>query len=187
MTYAPRMRRFEVTLIQREIIERQRHVTVSAASASEARDKALDIAFAPGAKWSAPYTPQSGDDIVRVFADHAEELRDETVADEGKVKLDRKTRGQVTRTINRLQTVESREFPSSSNPHRSYRTVIYQDGKVLCNCQGWTMKRGNNPRQCRHTAELIDGRQTRTDGEFIYIESLAHAAGTLSFSEEGGC
>lgn len=91
-------------------------------------------------------------------------------APEQQLKLDRKTRGQVRRVTNKLQTVERREFPSSSNPNVKYQTVIYQDGKVLCNCQGWTMKKGNKPRQCRHTEELIADRPTHTNGEFVYLD-----------------
>lgn len=88
-------------------------------------------------------------------------------------KLDRKTRGQVRRVTNKLKTVERRLFPSSSNPNRKYETVIYADGQVLCNCQGWTIKKAGKPRQCRHTEELIGNREVIDNGEYQFLAALA--------------
>jgi hypothetical protein len=81
--------------------------------------------------------------------------------------------GKFAASPTRLKTVERRVFTSSSNPNRTYETVIYQDGQVLCNCQGWTMKKAGKPRQCRHTAELIGDRDVIDNGEYQFLESLA--------------
>lgn len=84
-------------------------------------------------------------------------------------RLTRQERGQVRRVTNRLLTREHREFPSSSDPSKSYRTVALVDGKTMCNCRGWTIKKGDQARQCKHTRQLIAGRRVKDDGEFLYI------------------
>lgn len=92
-----------------------------------------------------------------------------------KLTFSRTVRGQITRATNRLNTVEAREFPSSSNPTKVYHAVVHVDGKVLCDCQGWTIKKQGKPRSCKHVLALIDGRDTRTDGEFLYITTTREA------------
>jgi hypothetical protein len=72
----------------------------------------------------------------------------------------RQQRGQAKRVANRMLTVERREFPSASNPAKSYTAVVHVGGKVMCDCM---------PRECKHTRAVVAGRATRTDGEFIYI------------------
>jgi ATP dependent DNA ligase-like protein len=71
------------------------------------------------------------------------------------------------------------EFPSSSGT-AVYRTVLGFDGKLLCNCKGWTMRRGDAPRHCKHTKKIAEGKRLVTRGEFVYladiVESLAHQA-----------
>lgn len=103
------------------------------------------------------------------------EQTEDKLLEERQPKLDRKTRGQVRRVTNKLKTLEKREFPSSSNPNRRYEAVIYIDGQILCNCQGWTIKKPGKPRQCRHTAELIGDRAVIDNGEFQFLASLATA------------
>jgi len=85
------------------------------------------------------------------------------------VRLTRAERGLVRRASNRLLVNEQREFPSSSQSGVSYRTVVMLDGKVMCECRGWTIKKRGQARQCRHAWELIADRPTRTDGEFLYL------------------
>lgn len=46
------------------------------------------------------------------------------------------------------------EFKSKSNPNNSYTVLLYDDGTTSCNCRGWTIKRSNKERGCRHTKEV---------------------------------
>jgi hypothetical protein len=69
-----------------------------------------------------------------------------------------------------MLTSERHEFASSSGPDVKYQTVVQVDGKVLCDCRGWTIKKDGRPRQCKHTREVIGGRPRRDDGEFVYLE-----------------
>lgn len=41
--------------------------------------------------------------------------------------------------------------PSSSDPSREYTTILWADGRVSCNCRGWTFKRPGQDRSCQHT------------------------------------
>lgn len=88
---------------------------------------------------------------------------------ESQPRLDRKTRGQVRRVGNRLMTVERRVFQSESSPGTSYTTTVYVDGRVLCDCRGWTVKKNGKPRQCKHTKEVIAGRPIHDDGDYQYL------------------
>ncbi len=90
-------------------------------------------------------------------------------AEEKQPRLDRKTRGQVRRVANRLATVERKVFQSESSPGKTYLAVVHVDGKVMCDCRGWTVKKDGKPRQSRHTKELIDGRAVHDDGDFQYL------------------
>jgi len=83
--------------------------------------------------------------------------------------MNRKEWGAVRRLTNKLLTNQHYEFSSSSNPNKVYRTVVMVDGKVMCNCRGWTIKKLGQPRQCKHTREVIGNRETRTDSDFIYL------------------
>lgn len=54
------------------------------------------------------------------------------------------------------------EFESDSNPSKHYQTVLYVDGKISCNCPGWTRQKsygGNQDysRTCRHVASVEMG------------------------------
>lgn len=67
-------------------------------------------------------------------------------------------------------------FPSKSSPGVNYHTVVADDGKLLCNCRGWTNKRGDQPRQCVHTKDVAarmsrDGFTTETRGEHVVVVS----------------
>lgn len=90
-------------------------------------------------------------------------------AAEDRPRFTRQERGLSRRVANRLLTIEFRDFPSKSNPDKSYRARVEVGGKVLCNCQGWTIKKAGQPRRCRHTDELIGKRTTRSDGEYLYL------------------
>lgn len=46
------------------------------------------------------------------------------------------------------------ESGSSSN---TYETLEYDDGTTSCNCRGWTIKRGDKPRSCKHTRMVDQG------------------------------
>lgn len=62
-------------------------------------------------------------------------------------------------------------FPSSSGPS-VYVTTLAEDGLLSCNCRGWTFRRGTQPRECKHTKEVIQQvKATRSVvGDFIYAE-----------------
>jgi len=83
-------------------------------------------------------------------------------------------RGFARRAANRMLTQEHREFPSESS-NAVYTTRVMLDGKVMCDCRGWTIKKSGQPRQCKHTREVIDARATRTDGEYLYVAALMSA------------
>lgn len=42
-------------------------------------------------------------------------------------------------------------FPSDTEPEKDYQTLLRMDGTSSCECRGWTMKRKNQPRSCKHT------------------------------------
>lgn len=81
----------------------------------------------------------------------------------------RTERGFAKRVANRMLTQERREFPSESDPRTVYTTRVMLDGKVMCDCRGWTIKKRGQPRRCKHTRELLGGRPLWTDGEFLYV------------------
>ncbi len=86
-----------------------------------------------------------------------------------KDRFTRAERGFAKRVANRMLTQERREFPSDSDPRVVYTTRVMLDGKVMCDCRGWTIKKAGQPRQCKHTREVIGERATHTDGEFLYV------------------
>lgn len=73
------------------------------------------------------------------------------------------------------QTPSEQQYESSSSPGTFYTAKIAADGKLLCNCRGWTNKRGSNPRHCTHTKQLINGSPVETRGEFVYVVKGATA------------
>ena len=60
-------------------------------------------------------------------------------------------------------------FPSSSDPNTTYTAIIATDGKLLCNCRGWTVRRGESARHCTHTKRIAGSRPVVTHGEFTYL------------------
>ena len=42
-----------------------------------------------------------------------------------------------------------RDFPSKSNPSKSYTVSVDEEGKLSCNCPAWTFKKGEE-RTCKH-------------------------------------
>lgn len=85
-----------------------------------------------------------------------------------KPRFTRAERGFAKRVANRMLTQERREFPSDSS-NTVYTTRVMLDGKVTCNCRGWTIKKAGQPRWCKHARELVGGRLMRRDGEFLYV------------------
>lgn len=61
------------------------------------------------------------------------------------------------------------DFPSKSSPGTVYRVQCGDDGKLTCNCRGWTNKRGTQARQCTHTKQYAAGRSVEERGEFVYL------------------
>lgn len=91
---------------------------------------------------------------------------------ETKPRFTRAERGFARRAANRMLTQEHREFTSDSDPRVTYTTRVMLDGKVMCSCRGWTIKKRGQPRWCKHTQALIGGRSARTDGDFLYVATL---------------
>src|SRR3972149_3895856 len=81
--------------------------------------------------------------------------------DASTVRVTRAERGRVRRVAARLLTNEHREFPSSSLAGVIYHARIMVDGKAMCDCRGWTIKKQGKPRQCKHTRDLLGGRAVR--------------------------
>jgi ATP-dependent DNA ligase len=54
-------------------------------------------------------------------------------------------------------------FPSSSSD-AVYTVTVKDDGAVSCNCRGWTVKRGDKPRECKHTREVLARRPSYGTG-----------------------
>lgn len=46
---------------------------------------------------------------------------------------------------------------TSSSGSSTYETLQYEDGTTSCNCRGWTIKRGDKPRSCKHTRAVDQG------------------------------
>ena len=47
------------------------------------------------------------------------------------------------------------QFKSKSNPNgKGYTALLYADGTTSCNCRGWTIKKSDKERGCRHTKEV---------------------------------
>ena len=49
-----------------------------------------------------------------------------------------------------------KSYPSSSNPKKSYEAQYNTlTGETACNCPGWTFKKGDLPRTCKHTVAIL--------------------------------
>lgn len=62
-------------------------------------------------------------------------------------------------------------FPSSSG-NATYTTQLNEDGSLTCDCRGWTMKRPDKPRECKHIKGLIkdNGWPRTVVGDLIVID-----------------
>jgi hypothetical protein len=70
------------------------------------------------------------------------------------------------------------KFPSSTGTAQ-YTVTLADDGKLLCDCKGWTMKRGTNPRHCKHTkavAAAATGSDLVTAGDYVFLVARPGAA-----------
>lgn len=58
----------------------------------------------------------------------------------------------------------------SSRGGGTYTATLADDGKLLCTCRGWTMRKPNQPRLCKHWRGLISDHQlaVETRGEFVF-------------------
>jgi len=87
----------------------------------------------------------------------------------------RAERGFAKKAANRMLTQEHREFESDTS-HAVYTTRVMLDGKLMCDCRGWTIKKRDQPRQCKHTREVVGERQTVIIGEFLYVAAYRPTA-----------
>jgi hypothetical protein len=92
----------------------------------------------------------------------------------------RAERALARKVATRLLAVERREFQSRTSD-RTYVTVVLVDGKVMCDCRGWTIKK-DGPRRCKHSAAVIGERPLWTDGAYLYVRD----GDTLSPYSAGG-
>ena len=50
------------------------------------------------------------------------------------------------------------QFPSDSNPDKTYETLRYTDQSMSCNCPGWTRRvAADGTRSCKHTRAVDMG------------------------------
>lgn len=84
------------------------------------------------------------------------------------VRLSREERSKLNKMKLRIGTVRMKEFPSSSGS-RVYVTREMSDGKLQCNCRGWTQRTPPQGRECRHTRMLRDFRPVQVVGGCQYI------------------
>ena len=87
---------------------------------------------------------------------------------EPKIRFTQAQRGFARRTANRMLTQESHEFESDTS-NATYTTRVMLDGKLMCDCRGWTIRKRDRPRECKHTREVAGDRETVSDGEFLYV------------------
>jgi ATP-dependent DNA ligase len=51
--------------------------------------------------------------------------------------------------------IEKRTFPSASSNATYTTTFDTETRQATCDCRGWTVKRGDKPRECKHTREVL--------------------------------
>jgi hypothetical protein len=63
------------------------------------------------------------------------------------------------------------KFDSSRGEKDKYTVVLDDDGKLGCNCRGWTIRKGEKPRECTHTKDTVTNNNMTVEarGEFIYV------------------
>src|SRR6266576_4515258 len=77
---------------------------------------------------------------------------------EPKIRFTQAQRGFARRTANRMLTQESHEFESDTS-NATYTTRVMLDGKLMCDCRGWTIRKRDRPRECKHTREVAGDRE----------------------------
>jgi ATP-dependent DNA ligase len=75
---------------------------------------------------------------------------------------------------------------ASSSGTAMYTAILADDGKLLCNCKGWTMRRGTAPRHCKHTKWVADalGQTVTPRGEFVYLLMKPTTAAPVAIARE---
>jgi len=75
-------------------------------------------------------------------------------------------------------------YPSSSG-NGTYTTKLADDGKLLCNCRGWTMRKGDKPRECTHTKRVAAnlGGTLHARGEFMFLVAAGAGRSTAPADE----
>lgn len=70
-------------------------------------------------------------------------------------------------------------YPSSSGSG-TYTTTLATDGKLVCTCKGWLVRRFGQPRHCTHTRRVVAEQTLRieTRGEFVFAVALASGVST---------
>lgn len=57
--------------------------------------------------------------------------------------------------MNDRRPVRTWSFSSKSRPEAyPYETILWSDGSLTCDCQGWTIKKKNVERTCRHVRSV---------------------------------
>lgn len=61
------------------------------------------------------------------------------------------------------QTPKMSEEWESSNGVTKYTTVMWEDTRTgllrcSCNCPGWAIKKNGKPRECKHTKDMMGGK-----------------------------
>jgi ATP-dependent DNA ligase len=67
---------------------------------------------------------------------------------------------------------------ASSSGAGNYTTVVRDDGRVSCDCRGWCVKKPGQPRECKHTRNLVSELRLRTVVRGDYLFSVSGASVT---------
>jgi ATP-dependent DNA ligase len=62
----------------------------------------------------------------------------------------------------------------SKSSDKDYTTVLTDDGKLGCNCKGYTVRRGDSVRECTHMRDVIKIHKFDVEvrgGEFVYVKN----------------
>jgi hypothetical protein len=64
-----------------------------------------------------------------------------------------------------------RETNPSSSSNRTYETIVTADGRLECNCRGWTVLKIGRARECTHTKEIVRRFNLRIarDGDYLNV------------------
>lgn len=63
---------------------------------------------------------------------------------------------------------------SSSDPNKLYTTVVDANGRIGCDCRGWTVLKNGKARECKHTKDLVKkyGIATTVQGDYYYAKNM---------------